>query len=165
MRGVSEINGLAESQAKIFPTVSKLQLWRFCTAVHFTEVPAWIPGSLRRTSFGSGPEDNELVICRLRKPSTLSRQRQTASTKRPTPNRQRLRLAASPNAIRHSRPRERGTSGECRESMPECRRASTVQNARQYQDQAVPDYAAAHRSRITSASLRFPGRRRHGWHR
>jgi hypothetical protein len=59
MCGVSEINGLAESQAKIFPTVRKLQLWRFCTAAHSTEVPAWIPGFLRRTSFGSGPEDDE----------------------------------------------------------------------------------------------------------
>jgi hypothetical protein len=38
----------------------------------------------------------------------------TASAKR-----QRLRLATSLKAIRHSRPRERGTSGECRETMPE----------------------------------------------
>jgi hypothetical protein len=34
-------------------------------------------------------------------------------------NRQRWRLVETQNAIRHSRPRERGTSGECRESMPE----------------------------------------------
>ncbi|WP_205826570.1 hypothetical protein, partial [Mesorhizobium zhangyense] len=45
----------------------------------FIDVPAWIPGFLRRTSFGSGPEDDELVICCRRKPSTPNRQRQAAN--------------------------------------------------------------------------------------
>jgi hypothetical protein len=54
-------------------------------------------------------------------------------------NRQRPKSATSLKCIRHSRPRERGTSGECRESMPERRRASAVQNT---STPAPPDDAA-----------------------
>ncbi|SFU00487.1 hypothetical protein SAMN05518861_109180 [Mesorhizobium sp. YR577] len=128
MCGVSGNNGLVGNWVKIFPP--QFPLVSASAVLHrsgFIDVPAWIPGFLRRTTFGSGPEDDELGIC-------------------VSANHQRLRLAASPNAIRHSRPRERGTSGECRESMPERWGTSAVQNARQHQDGAVPDDDAANGS-------------------
>ena len=132
MCGVSGNNGLGGNEVEIFPPVRELQLRQFCTAVNFIDVQAWIPDTLR-SFLAHEVENDELVVCPGGKPPTLEMRRAywLPGGKPPTlemggarwlprpqmgrdlqrflaavlANHQRLRLAASLNAIRHSRPR------------------------------------------------------------